>query len=457
MAFPSEAQLDSLKYSDLQRLAKSLGLKANLKADKLLKALKLYFQQEDQDESSGPSPPELPKGNPEDVETGSFVTNRRGRGKGAPEDGLEEGVEMDESQPSAGNPPSPVKDRGSEPGGSPKQESRAEDVVAIADAANLAPENSNGSVAGRPGVRGETLSAVPPEGRIPRYVGRGSRCGKTHTKPTTPNFRKLHEAHFQKMESIDTYVERKRRRLEALDGSVKEMKTLTKKANLLRTPQSSAKKRTGGGLLLSPAPIRGRPSAFTPGVLRRSPRTPLGTANKSILGPKLSFKPSVLSATKMNVRFSAATKDNEHKRSLTKTPARKPSTADRGGDRKERERPAAQGKNGHDSAAAVAPFVFTAATARTPVTGKPTFDLKASLSRPLRYEPHRGRLKPWGEAKENTSQSECASRIEFHKKAYKQPRLQTREEKRKRQNQERKGKKASVLGARRGVVMAADD
>ncbi|XP_007655774.2 nucleolar and spindle-associated protein 1 isoform X1 [Ornithorhynchus anatinus] len=451
MAVPSEEELQSLKYSDLQRLAKSLGLKANLKADKLLKALKLYFQHEDQqDEGGRPPAPDLSDGHQEeeDAEPGSFVTDRRGGGQGAPEAGAEESVEVEESRPSVEN-----LDGESEPGGSPKQESRAEDLVAVAEAAALARENSNGSAAGRPGVRGEPSSAIPPEGRIPRYVGRGGRCGKTQTKPTTPHFRKLHEAHFLKMESIDTYIERKRKRLEALDGSVKEMKTLTKKANLLRTPQSSAKKRPGGGLLLSPAPVRGRPPAYTPGGPRRSPRTPLGTANKSILGPRLPFKPSVLSATKMNVRFSAATRDNEHKRSLTKTPARKPS-ADRGGDR--RERAAARGKKGRDSGAAVTPFKFTAVTARTPVTGKPTFDLKASLSRPLSYEPHRGRLRPWGEAKENTAQGEGATRIEFHKKTYKQPRLRTREEKRKRQNQDRKGKKASVLGARRGLVVAAD-
>ncbi|ELW48141.1 Nucleolar and spindle-associated protein 1 [Tupaia chinensis] len=201
-----------------------------------------------------------------------------------------------------------------------------------------------------------------------------------------------------------------------------------------------------------------RPSvACTPVSQRRSQGRSQGLTSQSTLCLKGSIRRSALSTTKMNVRFSAATKDNEHKRSLTKTPARKsPHVIVSGSTPKgqavlESHKFKATGRN---SAAALTPFKLTAEALQTPVSNKkPVFDLKASLSRPLNYEPHKGKLKPWGQSKEN-SLSEHGNRVTFHKKTYKQPHLQTREEQRKKHEQERKEKKAKILGARRGLIMA---
>lgn len=107
-------------------------------------------------------------------------------------------------------------------------------------------------------------------------------------------------------------------------------------------------------------------------------------------------------------------------------------------------------------------FVFTGNTSiSTPGTQKKTkFDLKASLSKPLSYKPHTGtrpappcvrtspehrpdsamsvclfkkknntppgKLKPFGEPKENMSANKSLVSVESHQKLYKQQRVQTR-------------------------------
>ncbi|XP_012369415.1 nucleolar and spindle-associated protein 1 [Octodon degus] len=250
-------ELGSLKYSDLQNLAKSLGLRANLRANKLLKALKTHLKQEAQKENKN----------------------------------------QDESQ-------------------------------AFASSADETEVQIN--------------------------------SGEQATK-----------------EPVDHITKTRRRR--------RRHKTVP------REPVSQKQSSSERGVM-TPKPPGSLSTACTPASQQRSQGQAQGPVRRSAMSLKGSAKHSVLSATKMNVRFSAATKDNEHKRSLI-----------------------------------ITPFKLTTVGMQTPVSNKkPVFDLKASLSRPLNYEPHKGKLKPWGQSKENNSLNEHVSRVSFHKKTYKQPPIQTR-------------------------------
>ncbi|XP_025728991.1 nucleolar and spindle-associated protein 1-like [Callorhinus ursinus] len=432
MAVPSLEELDSFKYSDLQNLAKNLGLRANLRADKLLKALKAHLKHEvkkeddnrdgSQTSASSCDEAEMQSGSQEQAEREPVdhgtKTRRRCRTVHRNPDSQNQEKQENQDLRTVAEVPSPP------------DESQGEE---------------NAVSSGKRRINGNEDSKVPSERKKPLYTDGFSKPGKSkRNTSTTPNFKKLHEARFKDMESIDQYIERKKKHFEEHNSFNELKKQLVTK-----------------GAVVTPVPLRGRlRAACTPTSQRRLPGRPLGAAGRSTLCGKGSAKRAVLSATKMNVRFSAATKDNEHKRSLTKTPARKSPHVIIPGST-----PKGQAVLGTDklkttngnSVSVVTPFKLTTQAAQTPVSNKkPVFDLKASLSRPLNYEPHKGKLKPWGQCKENNSLKEHVNRVSFHKKTYKQPPLQTREEQRKQHEQRRKEKKAKVLGARRGLIMAED-
>ncbi|XP_036911928.1 nucleolar and spindle-associated protein 1 isoform X2 [Sturnira hondurensis] len=469
MTVPSLEELDSLKYSDLQNLAKSLGLRANLRADKLLKSLKAHlkqqarkenenqinvsFQDESQTSASSCDETEMQMTSWEQAERHPdrhFTKTRRRRRTvhSNPGSQLNGCVQTeDKPLPMAKLDDSEIKT--SDPTEFKNQEKQDTQILRAAAEVPSLPDESQGVEHTVPSgkkrrINGNADSKVPSERKKSVYTDGFSKSGKNkRIASTTPNFKKLHEARFKEMESIDQYVKRKKEHFE--------------QHNLLNELKQPITK----DIVATPVGLQGRRSmAPTPASRGRSQGRAWGTADQSSLCVGGPAKRSALSVTKMNVRFSAATKDNEYKRSLTKTPARKSPHVP-----VSRNTPMGQAMLGtnqlkptkRDSATVFTPFKLLAGAAQTPVSSrKPVFDLKASLSRPLTYEPHKGKLKPWGQSKENKSLNEHGSRVSFHKKTYKQPRLQTREEQRMKHEQERKEKKAKVLGTRRGIIMAAD-
>ncbi|XP_024588358.1 nucleolar and spindle-associated protein 1 isoform X2 [Neophocaena asiaeorientalis asiaeorientalis] len=423
MTVPSLEELDSFKYSDLQNLAKSLGLRANLRADKLLRALKAHLKNEARKENE----------NQDEIQTSASSC-----------DEIE--VQLSSQEQAEREPVGHVTKtrrrrrtvyRSPDSQNQEKHENQA--LRTVVEAPSLPNKSQDENAV--PSGKSNEGPKIPSERKKSLYTDGFSKRGKNkRTASTTPNFKKLHEARFKEMESIDQYVERKKKHFEE-HNSFNELKK-----------QPGTK-----GVVATPVPPRERLSvARTPASQRGSQGRP--HAGRSTLCVKGLAKRSALSATKMNVRFSAATKDNEHKRSLTKTPARKSPHVTTSGSTPKGQAVLETHKlktTRAESAAVITPFKLTAETAQTPISHrKPVFDLKASLSRPLNYEPHKGKLKPWGQSKENSSLNEHVNRVSLHKKSYKQPHRQTREEQRKKHEQERKEKKAKVLGVRRGLIMA---
>ncbi|AWP16100.1 putative nucleolar and spindle-associated protein 1-like isoform 2 [Scophthalmus maximus] len=504
--------LDSMKYAELRNIAKELGFKANMKADKLLKMIKQHYEQEKNGEGEEQEDGGAGEGGArghedatsrEEEVSGSccsavFVNTRRGKGNGTKRkisdtDTETECAAQGDTEVAASAAPCGVR-------GSKKR--KVSPVLEAIETEPESPEEEPQAASAAPrGVRGSkkrkvstVLEAIetepePPEepqvtdgeqhpadvkdeapvhvdtekatkvakaGRIPRYQGRQQKS-KQLLKPVTPNFKKLHEAHFNKMESIDSYVQRKNKQMETYRTSVKELKKLSDKTK----PQLADDKtqtKANRASVLSPVLVNKRSAdekrRHTLLSASKAPR------NEPVGKEDAPFRPSVLSTRRINVRFSEATHDNEYKRPLLKTPARMSPCVTSSTPQKLTTGAAKSNSVKTSTFSATktpGPYIFTGNTSTSATPGtqtKPNFDLKASLSRPLTYKPHAGKLKPFGDVKENAATEGNKSLISnSHQKNYKQHQVETREGRRGKHKADRKQKKESMLGARRGLVM----
>ncbi|KAM7376279.1 hypothetical protein PAMP_006022 [Pampus punctatissimus] len=444
--------LDSMKYAALQSLAKELGLKANVKADKLLKAIKQHYEKEkeegqghekdatavQEDENAAQDSAQESKDatcKKNVSSTSVFVNTRRGKGNRTKRKMSDTADELPPSAEESGTKVAAASPTCSARGAKKRRVSPVKDSEKIDT--ELPTETAATSSKQQPdeaSVPCDTGNApkVAIGGKIPRYERLQKK--KASLKPVTPNFKKLHEAHFNKMESIDSYVNRKTKQMETYKTKK------VKNANASRTS------------MFSPVGVNKRPA-------ESKNRVTLHSANKTLLNKPAGkedapFRPSVLSTRRINVRFSEATQSNEHKKPLVKTPGRMSFCVTTSTPQKQ------TGDGGKSNIVKTStfsatktpgPFVFTGNTSTIATPGtqkKPNFDLKASLSRPLTYKPHTGKLKPFGEAKENKSLIS-----DSHQKNYKQHQVETREARRTKHTEERKQKKENMLGARRGLVM----
>ncbi|XP_071498518.1 uncharacterized protein [Diadema antillarum] len=262
---------------------------------------------------------------------------------------------------------------------------------------------------------------------------------KPAKKAVVKNWSKTHHGAFNKMESIDDYLDRKRKRTEALSASKKP-----------RVPGSTKP-------VSKPPPL-----SFTSPAPSRKPAIANAKSAKSV-----SFKVSKLKTpSKANIPgFLATTAASGGRSSLSKrqaTPgARKsvsvltPGSVSRksiAGVTPARDRKSfgtVQGTSRKSVGGISQPFQLDK-TSNTP-SAKKAFNLTASLCKPLTYKPHTGKLKPFGESQYSKANVKPASNIVYAKTLMKKPHLKGQEERRKVNVKHRAQRRNESFMARRGI------
>ncbi|XP_064602758.1 nucleolar and spindle-associated protein 1-like isoform X2 [Liolophura sinensis] len=450
----------NLKYAELQKLAKDVGIKANMKSEKLIKALEEYFQKdgsnlkdtdvlgkpdetgvdscEDNLETSNdendpvecePEPETKPakqkavkqpkrrgkkggKAQKSDLPENKSVHVERGKRK-LSESELED--KPDEGDKSSGNVQPSKKRRGTfEVVPSPmtnadvKKRDSVEDVMqAMKPEMNSLDMKESLLAAIEKKVEKKMIEEGQDEptsttSQIPRFAAflAKKKAEKTAVTPGNKNWTKIHEKNFSKMDSIDVYLAKKRKRTQSITNSIKQAKEAASRAREAMAKLSNHK---------------------TPDVFKGK-KTAIAMRFKSPVGKKVTpFKPSIMSTKSLSFNFGGSAKTpvfgNTAKR-VSQVDNQKPRVVRRS-PRNTENNVMSTKKVGDVSAlektntlcsrkslgelnntfqpqrrkSCVTPYRPLNSTLESQSTKK-VFDLQASLSKPLSWKPYTGKLKP---------------------------------------------------------------
>jgi len=205
------------------------------------------------------------------------------------------------------------------------------------------------------------------DSQIPRLANLGlkKKLGKV------PDFAKMHEKNFNKMDSLDTYVEKKKKLTDTITKQLdKGGKSMTSKAGFKFVPEvtSTIKMNLDFGVGATTNQDAQKPALKSGSQPFKFTAKPVAASAKFVPKQRKDLKTSTM--PNVSSKFQPATKKNIRKSGSTPIPSK-------------------------------ALLNITNANKSINLTNKsistPTkkFDLAASLAKPLTYKPHTGKLKPW--------------------------------------------------------------
>lgn len=283
---------------------------------------------------------------------------------------------------------------------------------------------------------------MPVDCKIPRFVQFAKNLKSTkdddHNKTPGNKWSKIHKVQFEKMDSIDVYLEKKRKRREFFNQSAKRAKSVganrksVDKQAEVPVFKSTALDKSASFVFGSPsaklffqeakkeARVSTAKSTITKGKKLKSPKIikPLVPGDSTKSGETRNrFRRTIAMASA--VENKPKTPANPARKSMVMTPFR------------------------------CSPVNVTAAPMPTP---KKTFDLQASLAKSLPYKPHTGKLKPLSSYREEYRPTLSESKLKGHKVDVKKTKVTTREERRLKENFGRERRRATALNRQRGIV-----